>query len=108
MWARLYGGVWGVSQTVRQKLKEPQEEVQGAYWWQPPHSTIQEHIDLRGHPVTVDLAKMLCKEDNKTRRNVEEAVNLYKDAPALNRDHDYEIPTILLQLVSRDLPSHME
>ena len=33
-------------------------------------SVDQEHIDLTGHQVTFNLVKMLCKEDNKTRRRV--------------------------------------
>ena len=63
------------------------QEVQGTYRWQPPPSSaIQEHSNLTSHPVTVDQAldhvKRLWKEDNKTRRKVKEAIEIYKDGPA--------------------------
>ena len=70
-------------------------------------ATTQKPIDLTSHPVTFDLVKMY-KEDSKTRRKVKEAIEIYKDGQALNRDHGRKIPPILLQLVSRDLPGHME
>ena len=73
-----------------------------------PSSTVQEHINLTCHPVTFKLVKMLCKENNKTRRSVKEAIEVYKDGPALNRDHACKILPVLPQLVSHDLPGHME
>ena len=41
-----------------------------------PSSAVQEHIDLTGHLVCFDLAKMLCKEDSKIRRRVKEAIEI--------------------------------
>ena len=73
-----------------------------------PSCAIQEHIDLTGDSVTLDHVKMLCKDDNKTRRELENVTEIYKEGPTLNRDHSLEIPPILLQLISHDLPSHEE
>ena len=36
------------------------------------------NINLTGHPVTFEHVKM-CNEDNKTRRRVKKAVEIYKD-----------------------------
>ena len=48
-------------------------------------------MDLTWHPVTLDLIKMV-KDDHKTRREVKEAIQIYKDGPALNRNHSSQIP----------------
>ena len=50
----------------------------------------------------------MCKEDSKNRRKVKKAIEMYKDGPALNRDHGHEIFPVLLQPISHDLPGHME
>ena len=69
----------------------------------------QEHINLKGHPVTFNHVKMLCKDYNKTRRRVKEIREIdLQRCTALNRDNSHEIPAILLQLVSHDLPGHVE
>ena len=73
-----------------------------------PSSAIEEYINLTAHPVTLDLEKMLCNKDNKTRRKVREPIEIYKDGPALNRDQRHEIPSALLQLVSCDFPGQVE
>ena len=75
-----------------------------------PSCGIQEHINLTGHPVTLDLVKM-CKEDTKTRSKVKEAIEIYKDGPALNRDHNHEIPSPNCPpffTSSSHIPGHME
>ena len=93
-----------IEETERTQGKQFKEHTDGNH----PSSAVQEHIDLTGHPVTLDLVKMLCKDDNKTRRRVKEAIEVNKDGPTLNKDHGHEIPPILLQFVSHDLPGHVE
>ena len=75
-----------------------------------PSSAVQEHIDLTGLPVSFDLVMILCKQYNKTRRMVKEAIEIYTDGPTLNKDHDLAPPPPphFLQLVSRDFAVHVE
>ena len=85
MWASLQGGVCHkqyIGETKRTLGKRFKVHTDDNH----PSSAVQEHIDLTGHPVTFNLIKMLCKED-KTRRRVNEGIEIYKDGPALNRDH---------------------
>ena len=47
-------------------------------------SAVQEHIDLTDHPFTFNCITMLHNEDNKTGSRVKEAIEICKDAAALN------------------------
>ena len=69
-----------IGETGRTLDKRFKEHTDGNH----PSSAIQEHINLAHNSVILDHVTM-CKEDNKTRRNVKEEIEIYKDGPALSR-----------------------
>ena len=51
-----------------------------ARWNSRQSCAVQQHIDLIGHPVSLDRVKMLCKEDTRPGGGKsEEAIEIYKD-----------------------------
>ena len=65
-------------------------------------SAIGEHIQLTGHPITIDNVKVLGREAQWHTRKIKEAIEIKTHKPALNRDGGYELPAIYNNFWSRD------
>ena len=63
-------------------------------------SAISEHKLNTGHQCSMKDVKILDHEENWQRRKIEEAINIHRENPTLNRDVGQELPPVLLLLVT--------
>ena len=59
-----------------------------------------EHLKNTGHSLSFDDMRVLANEPKYNARKIKEAIEIYKGKPTLNRDQGYELPPVLLQLLS--------
>ena len=63
-------------------------------------SAVLEHLKNTGHSFSFDDMRVLANEPKYNARKIKEAIEIYKGKPTLNRDQGYELPPVLLQLLS--------
>ena len=64
-------------------------------------SAIQDHIAATGHNFDFSDIKIVGREEKFFARKYREAIKIYQQKPAINRDQGIEIPPVMLQLAAK-------
>ena len=65
-------------------------------------TAVGDHLKLSGQTLDMSSFSILAREEDMFKRRVREAIEIFCQAPTLNRDADCEFPAIYRDVLSRD------